>query len=94
MCSEGERSEKILYVHQNPVARGLVAEPGGWEWSSYRHYATGERGVVEIESEWTAARRELAWLETQVSEARPGFPHYFRSALRARSGYCKEKNAS
>jgi putative transposase len=74
--SEGKRSEKILYMHQNPVARGLVAEAGGWEWSSYRHYATGERGVVEIESEWTAARRKRAWLETQVSEARPGVPGF------------------
>jgi len=42
--SEGKRSEKILYMHQNPVARGLVADAGGWEWSSYRHYATGELG--------------------------------------------------
>ena len=38
-------------MHQNPLARVLVAEPGGWEWSGCRHYATGERGVVEIESD-------------------------------------------
>ncbi|HXS76765.1 MAG TPA: hypothetical protein VN753_11355, partial [Terracidiphilus sp.] len=25
-----------------------------YRWSSFSHYATGERGVVEIESEWTA----------------------------------------
>jgi len=26
----------------------------------YHHYATGYRGTVEIESEWTAARRKRA----------------------------------
>jgi putative transposase len=46
-----KRSEKIQYMHNNPVARGLVSEPGDWAWSSYRHYATGERCIVEIESE-------------------------------------------
>ncbi|PSH04710.1 MAG: hypothetical protein CXZ00_04850 [Acidobacteria bacterium] len=28
-----------------------------WEWSSWPHYATGRQGRVEIESEWTAKRR-------------------------------------
>jgi putative transposase len=51
--------EKLNYMHYNPVARGLVAEPEDWPWSSFRHYATGEIGTVEIESEWTARRREL-----------------------------------
>jgi hypothetical protein len=39
------------------VVRGLVAKPEEWAWSSYRPYATGIEGAVEIESEWTAARR-------------------------------------
>jgi putative transposase len=51
--------EKLTYMHQNPVARGLVAHPKDWLWSSVRHYATGEMGTVEIESEWTARKREL-----------------------------------
>ena len=51
--------EKLRYIHRNPVARGLVAKPEDWRWSSYRHYSTGLVGVVEIESEWTAARRGL-----------------------------------
>ena len=55
--------EKLKYLHRNPVARGLVASPGDWEWSSFRHYATGVEGTVEIESEWTARRRELMYLE-------------------------------
>ena len=50
--------EKLRYIHRNPVHRELVAQPEDWRWSSFRHYATGEQGVVEIESFWTVARRE------------------------------------
>jgi putative transposase len=52
--------EKLRYIHRNPVKRGLVQEPMDWQWSSFRHYATGERGVVEIESFWTRELREKA----------------------------------
>ncbi len=52
--------EKLRYIHRNPVKRGLVKRPEDWPWSSFQHYATGEAGVVEIESEWTARRRERA----------------------------------
>ncbi len=54
---ETERSEVIRYIHRNPVKRGLVASPGQYPWSSFNHYATGVRGVVEIESDWTARLR-------------------------------------
>ena len=56
----GERKlmEKLNYIHRNPVQRGLVARPEDWAWSSARHYATGENCGVEIESQWTARRRE------------------------------------
>ena len=50
-------TEKLRYMHRNPVARGLVAKPEDWAWSSFRHYATGLEGAVEIESFWTAAKR-------------------------------------
>lgn len=50
-------TEKLRYMHRNPVTRGLVAKPEDWTWSSYRHYATGVAGAVEIESIWTASRR-------------------------------------
>jgi len=50
--------EKLRYIHRNPVKRGLCAEPGEWEWSSFRHYAGREQLTVEIESEWTAQDRE------------------------------------
>jgi putative transposase len=50
---------KLRYLHRNPVKRGLVKGPGDWKWSSFRHYAFREMGVVEIESEWTGRDREL-----------------------------------
>ncbi|MCA9235524.1 MAG: hypothetical protein KDA44_08625 [Planctomycetales bacterium] len=33
--------EKIRYVHENPVRRGLVATAVDWPWSSARAGATG-----------------------------------------------------
>jgi hypothetical protein len=50
--------EKRRYIHRNPVRRGLCARPEDWKWSSFRHYLTGEDCGVEIESEWTARKRE------------------------------------
>ena len=50
-------TKKLKYLHRNPVTRGLVAGPEDWRWSSYRHYATGIEGVVEVESPWAAFRR-------------------------------------
>ena len=44
--------EKLKYMHRNPVARGLVASPEDWRWSSYRSYAYGEAGLVRI-NDWT-----------------------------------------
>jgi putative transposase len=64
--NEEKRIEKLRYMHRNPVVRGLVAKPEDWPWSSFRHNATGLKGSVEIESEWTAARRGNklpAWLQ-------------------------------
>lgn len=56
--SERKRIDKLRYMHRNPVKRGLATRPEDWEWSSFRHYATGIEGIVEIESEWTVRRRE------------------------------------
>ena len=55
--TEEKRVQKLRYMHRNPVRRGLAEKPEDWAWSSFRHYATGEVGTVEIESHWTAARR-------------------------------------
>jgi hypothetical protein len=57
--SEAKRIEKLRYIHRNPVRRGLVLSPDQWAWSSFRHYVSGVDGAVEIESQWTARRREL-----------------------------------
>ena len=54
---EEARSQVIRYIHRNPVVRALVANPEDWPWSSFRHYATGILGTVEIESQWKAFQR-------------------------------------
>ena len=41
--------EKLRYMHRNPVKRGLVSAPELWRWSSYRTYAFGERGPVNMD---------------------------------------------
>jgi putative transposase len=64
--------EKLRYIHRNPVVRGLVASPEDWKWSSFRHYQTGVRGTVEIESEWTACERGWQlpeWMRIRCSGA-------------------------
>jgi putative transposase len=60
--------EKLRYIHRNPVQRGLVDRPEDWKWSSFRHYVSGETGSVEIESQWTARRREHAGIFPTVAE--------------------------
>jgi putative transposase len=55
--NDEKRVEKLRYMHRNPVVRGLAARPEDWQWSSFRHYASGELGTVEIESQWTAFQR-------------------------------------
>jgi putative transposase len=50
--------EKLRYIHRNPVKAGLCERSEEWRWSSFRHYADGYVGRVEIESEWTARKRE------------------------------------
>jgi putative transposase len=65
-------SEVIRYIHRNPVVRGLVARPEDWPWSSYRHYATGAAGTVEIESQWAAFGRGNQLPEgARIREATP-----------------------
>jgi putative transposase len=49
--------EKLRYIHRNPVKRGLCEKPEDWRWSSFDHYASGTDCGVEIESRWTAGRR-------------------------------------
>jgi putative transposase len=69
--SERKFVEKLRYLHRNPVARGLVAKPQDWPWSSFRHYATGEPGQVEIESQWTASHRERSGIFLTATQREP-----------------------
>ena len=77
--NEEKRVEKLRYMHRNPVKRGLVAKPEDWPWSSFRHYATGIEGTVEIESHWTGWRREhggrLICLPPFAKGAKDGAPN-------------------
>ena len=52
-----KRVEKLDYIHRNAVHRGLIKRREDWPWSSYRHYATGEVGTVQIESPVAAWKR-------------------------------------
>jgi putative transposase len=56
--TDEKRTERLHYMQRNPVRRGLTAKPEDWPWSSFRHYATGVEGSVEIESFWTAQKRD------------------------------------
>ena len=69
--SEKKRVEKLRYIHRNPVTRGLVERAEDWAWSSFRHYLTGEESVVEIESQWTARRRERMGLPLRLRHTEP-----------------------
>ena len=55
--TEKKRVEKLRYMHRNPVVRGLVPVPEQWNWSSYRHYALGERGPVLVNEAQKAEMR-------------------------------------
>jgi putative transposase len=57
LWTKDKRVEKLRYIHRNPVKRGLVLEPEQWEWSSYRHYALGEKGRVLINEAQMAPMR-------------------------------------
>lgn len=37
---------KVLYIHNNPVKKGLVENPEDWKYSSYRNYLSGCQEVT------------------------------------------------
>jgi putative transposase len=86
LWSESKFVEKLRYIHRNPVARGLVDRPEDWRWSSFRHYLTGADEVVEIESQWTARRRErLGIMPTARVRENPAQAELERGTLKSRS---------
>jgi putative transposase len=47
--STAKRREKLEYMHRNPVARKLVADPRDWLWSSYSSYSGRGTPLVKID---------------------------------------------
>jgi len=47
--SAHKKREKLVYMHGNPVKRGLVENPGAWRWSSFLFYEGRESGLVPID---------------------------------------------
>lgn len=41
-------TQKLNYIHSNPVRRGYVDDPAHWRYSSYRNYI-GQPGLLEVE---------------------------------------------
>jgi REP-associated tyrosine transposase len=44
-----KRTEKLDYMHMNPVKRGLVAHPKDWPWSSFSFYAQSKQFLIRID---------------------------------------------
>ncbi|HEY6291715.1 MAG TPA: transposase [Terriglobia bacterium] len=47
--SEKKRLEKLNYMHNNPLKRGLVNDPGEWPWSSWRFYNLGDASTLSMD---------------------------------------------
>jgi putative transposase len=42
-------TEKLEYMHLNPVKRGLVIHQRDWPWSSWSFYTKGDKGLIAID---------------------------------------------
>ena len=47
--SPKKRDEKLNYMHNNPVKRGLVKHPGDWPWSSWRFYFCNDASILGMD---------------------------------------------
>ena len=47
--NEKKRREKLNYMHNNPVKRGLVKQPGDWPWSSWRFYFLHDLSLLAMD---------------------------------------------
>ena len=56
-----ELRREARYVHQNPVERGLVADPLEWAWSSARWYAGQHEGQIPIDLPWGKPPGVVRW---------------------------------
>jgi putative transposase len=53
--TQEKETEKLLYMHENPVKRGLVLSAEDWKWSSARFYSFEEQSVIKILNEMIPA---------------------------------------
>jgi hypothetical protein len=44
-----KRDEKLNYMPNNAVKRGLVKHPGGWPWSSWRLYFWNDGSILGVD---------------------------------------------
>jgi hypothetical protein len=51
-------SRSCVYIHRNPVERGLVETPDQWKWSSFRSYAYGETEPVVV-NDWSVLKMNI-----------------------------------
>jgi hypothetical protein len=47
--TEEKRREKLNYMHNNPVKRGLVSSPGDWPWSSWWYYFLHDASLLRMD---------------------------------------------
>ena len=49
ISSEQMLAQKLTYIHNNPVKRGLVAAPEHWLFSSARNYVLGDSSLIRLD---------------------------------------------
>ena len=54
--SQDEILEKVRYIHENPIRRGLVDRAEDWVWSSWRAWEEGVQKPIAID------RDSLPWI--------------------------------
>jgi len=92
--TEEKVTEKLFYMHENPVKRGLVLSADDWVWSSARFYSSGEQGAVKILDETISAYREtspaevLAFPPFRKLRERVGHPAVVATDAKSRSFDC------
>jgi putative transposase len=73
--SDKKRLQRLNYMHNNPVQRGLVSQPGDWPWSSWRFYylktSRSYRWTPSLESVVEATTQKTMSSPTKVARAVP-----------------------
>jgi putative transposase len=47
--TEKKHMEKLDYMHNNPVKKGLGNSPDQWPWSSFRFYYLNDSAVLRMD---------------------------------------------